>query len=100
MPTEPLCLFVTLRIRAGAEARAAACLEALAAASRAEPGCLAYQPHRSLADPRAFIIYELYRDRAALEAHRRTEHFARLAQGELHQLAEERAAVEYGPLAG
>ena len=37
---------------------------------REEPGNHAYVLHRSTQDPRDFLLYEVYEDQAALEAHR------------------------------
>ena len=42
-----------------------------------EPGCLRFDVCRSQSDPDHFVLYEIYRDAAALEAHRRAPHFAR-----------------------
>ena len=96
---QPLCLTVHLLIRAGAEAQAIACFENLAPASRAEPGCVGYNVHRSRDNPRRFLVYELYRDEAALEAHRQSPHFARYATGELYGLVEDRQAEMLDPVA-
>ena len=41
-----------------------------------EPGCLRFDVCRSQADPHHFVFYEVYRDEAALEAHRAAPHFA------------------------
>ena len=96
---QPLCLTVTLRIRQGAEEEASRHLRELARQTRQEPGNLVYNAHRSLEDPQRFLIYELYRDEAALEAHRATPHFAAHATGGLYPLVEERNAVLYAPVA-
>jgi quinol monooxygenase YgiN len=60
-------------------------LRELAAASRQEPGCVSYIPHRVESDPDTIVIYEQYRDQAALDAHRATSHFAMYAIGGLYQ---------------
>lgn len=60
-------------------------LRELTAASRQEPGCISYIPHRAEADPDTIVIYEQYRDQAALDAHRATPHFALYAIGGLYQ---------------
>jgi quinol monooxygenase YgiN len=65
--------------RPGDEAAVAAAIDALIEPSRAEPGCLIYQPHRDPADPRVFLLYEQYTDEAAYAAHGASEHFQRLA---------------------
>lgn len=48
----------------------------VAAATRAEPGCLSYRFHADLEDPGAFFIFEEWRDQAALDAHFATPHMA------------------------
>ena len=62
----------------------------LTPASRAEPGCVTYIPHRVESDPNTIVIYEQYRDQAALEAHRASPHFAKYAVGGLYQRMLER----------
>jgi quinol monooxygenase YgiN len=42
---------------------------------RDEPGCLAFRPHQDRADPTRFLMYEIYADEAAMEAHRASPHF-------------------------
>lgn len=99
MPVEPFCLAVNLLVRAGSEEAAMEHLRALVRETRLEPGNLIYNAHRSLADPRRFLIYELYRDEAALESHRATPHFAAHGTAGLYPLVEERTIAEYGPVA-
>ncbi|WP_404384026.1 antibiotic biosynthesis monooxygenase [Knoellia locipacati] len=41
-----------------------------------EPGCLRFDVCRSQSDPHHFVFYEIYRDEAALDAHRAAAHFA------------------------
>ncbi|HEV2578583.1 MAG TPA: putative quinol monooxygenase [Acidobacteriaceae bacterium] len=60
-------------------------LRELAAASRQEPGCVTYVPHHIQSDPDTIVIYEQYRDQAALDAHRNSPHFAMYAIGGLFQ---------------
>ncbi len=40
-----------------------------------EPGCRRFDVCRDLAEPRRFLLYELYDDAAAFEAHLATPHF-------------------------
>lgn len=40
-----------------------------------EPGCLRFDVLQDRDDPNRFYFYEVYRDEAALEAHRQTPHF-------------------------
>jgi quinol monooxygenase YgiN len=58
--------------------------------SRQEPGCVSYVPHFVESDPNTIVIYEQFRDQAAAEYHRATEHFAKFAVGGLYQLMLER----------
>lgn len=39
-------------------------------------GCLRFDVHQDKADPTLFFLIEVYRDEAALETHRGSEHFA------------------------
>jgi quinol monooxygenase YgiN len=48
--------------------------------TRAEPGCVAYDIGRDADSPDRFVVYERWRDLAALEEHLLTAHFA--ASGE------------------
>lgn len=50
-------------------------LRGMVTASRNEPGCLRYDLHRTAGSPELFVLFEAYRDAAALEAHRATEHY-------------------------
>ena len=40
-----------------------------------EPGCLRFDVNRDRDDQNRFYFYEVYRDEAALQAHRETAHF-------------------------
>ena len=66
-------------------------LRQLAAASRQEPGCVNYIPHRIDGDPDTVLIYEQYEDAAALAAHQETKHFKQYAVGGLYQKMRDRS---------
>ena len=55
-----------------------AVLRNVQAASRGDDGCLNYGYYREVADDLSFVAVEEWRDMAALEAHLRTPHVARL----------------------
>ena len=93
-----LALAVTWIAHAGKEAEAERLFRQLTEASRNEPGCLLYLVHRHSEDLRHFFIYEQYRDQAALEAHRQTPHFLKIARGSLLQVADRKDANLYTPL--
>lgn len=45
-----------------------------------EPGCLRFDVIQDRDDPARFYFYEIYRDEAALAAHRQTVHFKTYAE--------------------
>jgi quinol monooxygenase YgiN len=92
-------LIVRMRATEGNEDRAAAVAAELAAETRKEPGCELFIPGRDPDDPASLVIYEQYRDRAALETHRTTEHFQRLAVGGLFELVGPRERTFYETIA-
>jgi quinol monooxygenase YgiN len=74
-------------------------LRQLTEASRQEPGCISYIPHRIEGDPDAVLIYEQYKDRAAADAHRQSPHFTKYAVGGLYQKMLERSREDLVALA-
>ena len=91
-------LIARMTAREGEQDRAAEIIPELAAASSAEPRNVHYIPHRDPEDPRVFLIYEQYRDKAAFEEHGQTDHFKNLAAGQLFPLMEERERNFYETL--
>lgn len=80
-----VCFTVRIRFEPKDHDRVAEVLRQLTAASRQEPGCLAYITHFVADDPGTALIYEQYKDEAALEAHRSSAHFKQHASGGLYQ---------------
>ncbi|GAC1571345.1 MAG: hypothetical protein NVS3B7_01320 [Candidatus Elarobacter sp.] len=73
---------------------AEAILRELRDASLREAGCFAYEIVRADADnPGTIVLFEKYRDRAALDAHMREEHFVRLGVNGFRPLATGRRAI-------
>jgi len=70
------------RARPGSAERVAEICDELTEPSRAEPGNLFFQTHRSPVDPQLFFLYEQYVDEAGYRAHMDSEHFTRLVKGE------------------
>lgn len=71
----------------------------LRAASLREAGCLGYEVCRGDADaPGTFVLYEKWRDLAALEEHYQHEHFQRLGVNGVRPLATGRTAVRGTPV--
>jgi autoinducer 2-degrading protein len=93
-----IVVVVTWMAKAGREAEVEAVFSRLSEESRKEPGCLLYQAHRHKTETRRFLVYEQYRDDAALESHRTTPHFLRHAKKELPQVAERVEGNLYTPV--
>ncbi len=91
-------LVVRMKVAEGNEERVAKLVPELANASRSEPGCELYVPCRDPEDARSYVFYEQYRDKAAFEEHGASEHFQRLAAGELFGLLESRERGFYETL--
>jgi autoinducer 2-degrading protein len=76
-----LGLVVSLRVKPEQRERFLAGIKENAASSvRDEPGCLRFDVLEDEADPNHFLLYEIYRDDAAFQAHREAPHFARWRQ--------------------
>lgn len=88
-------LTVVAKIRAAkgkADALAALLTEQTGVVLKAEPGCLVYRLHRSTKDPDFFLFYEVFRDEAAFEAHRKAPHLA------AYRERREKAGLTEGPV--
>jgi quinol monooxygenase YgiN len=93
-----ICLNVVVTARAGEEGKIAELFPKLQEASRQEPGCLLYVVHQHISDPRKFLVYEQYKDEAALEFHRNSSHFRDIAANKIYKLIDSREAELYRPL--
>ena len=91
-------LVVRMTAPEGEQDRAEELIRRLGEASRQEPGVVHYIAHRDPEDPRVFLIYEQYRDKAAFEAHGQTDHFKELAVEQLFPLMENRERNFYETL--
>ncbi|HVV33464.1 MAG TPA: putative quinol monooxygenase [Vitreimonas sp.] len=69
-----------------------ALLASMVQASRAEPGNLRYDLWRDQADANRFVLDELYKDQAAIDAHKASAHFQSYL-GKINALAERSAYV-------
>jgi len=91
-------LAVRMQVKAGEEQRAHALIKELTEATRQEPGNELYAPCVEPDDPRSVLIFEQYRDQEAFEAHGASDHFQRLAAGQLWDLLESRERTFYETL--
>lgn len=65
----PISLIAEFTARAGYVERVAVLLAGLAADVRREPGNVAFDCFQRLEDEAKFVVYEIYRDKAAFAAH-------------------------------
>lgn len=75
-----------------------AMLRELREASRKEEGMISFDVARSQEKPNVFALWEVYKDRAALDSHMATEHFKRLVLNGVRQLAQQRTAEIVFPI--
>ena len=72
-----LAIWVKARVKAGQTEKFLKAIEHDALASeRDEPGCLRFNVLRDDKDPNVYYFFEVYKDEAALEAHRKAPHYA------------------------
>jgi quinol monooxygenase YgiN len=91
-------LAVQVTIKAGHEDEVVDGFRKLEAESRHEPGCVFYMVQRARENPRRYLVYEQYKDEAALEAHRNSAHFKQYAAEGVYRFVEERQADLYNPI--
>ena len=90
-----IVLKVDMLVRPGAEEKCKECIRILQKHSRQEPGCLMYVGHQSTENPRKFLIYEQYKDQAALDTHRAAPYFKQYVNGGLDPIMENRTRELY-----
>jgi autoinducer 2-degrading protein len=72
-----LALWVKVRVKPEGRERFLKAIEVDALGSeRDEPGCLRFNVLHDQQDPNVYYFFEVYRDEAALEAHRAAPHYA------------------------
>ena len=93
-----IVLKVDMVVKPGAEEKCKEFISIMQQHSRQEPGCLMYVVHQRKDDPQRFLVYEQYKDEAALEAHRNSDHFQEYATNGVYTMIDERDAGLYQPL--
>jgi (4S)-4-hydroxy-5-phosphonooxypentane-2,3-dione isomerase len=72
-----LAMWVKVRIKADKREQFLKAIEVDALGSeRDEPGCCRFNVLQDQEDPNVYYFYEVYRDEAALEEHRKAPHYA------------------------
>jgi quinol monooxygenase YgiN len=77
-PAKPFALFVTIKAKPGKEKDLEAAFAPCIATTKGEAGCLAYELNRDPDDPTAYVMFEKFKNVAALEAHLKSEHTTKL----------------------
>lgn len=63
-----------------------------------EPGCLRFDVAQQSDDPTRYVLIEVYRSEAAIDAHRQTAHFAKWREAAEPMMAEPRTRQILKPL--
>jgi len=77
-PAKPFALFVTIKAKSGKGKELEAAFVPCIAATKKEAGCLAYELNRDPDDPTTYVMFEKFKNVAALEAHLKLEHTTKL----------------------
>jgi quinol monooxygenase YgiN len=93
-----LILVVRVTIKAGFEEAVIESFRKLQDETRREAGCITYFVQRSRDNPRVYLVYEQYKDEAALQAHRESPHFKEHATNGFYRFVEERQAEFFDPV--
>lgn len=84
----------TWKAKAGQEEAVLRLLTQISAKSNAEPGCLLFWVHRSVADPQTFFLYEQYASEADFQVHAASDHVRRIVLDDaVHRLDERRREI-------
>jgi len=68
-PTRPFAMVIGFKVKAGQEKAFMDAFSPAVAATRKEPGCIAYTLHRDGENPEQFVMYEQFKNIDALNAH-------------------------------
>lgn len=77
-PSKPFALLVTIKAKAGKEKELETIFAPCIAATKKEPGCLAYELNRDPDDPTTYLMYEKFKGVKALVDHLAQEHTQKL----------------------
>ena len=77
-PAKPFAMLVTITAKAGKEQDLEATFALCINASKKEAGCLAYELNRDPDEPASYVLFEKWKDVAALDTHLKAEHTTKL----------------------
>ncbi len=98
MNQPPIYLFATWKVKPGKVDTVIQLLHEMVPKTRAEAGNLFYTLHQGKDDDHRIVLYEGYKDEAALQAHRDADYFKEIVLGKIVPLLETREVVLAHPL--
>jgi len=96
--TKPIHVFATWKVQAGQIENVLNILKTVGEESVKEAGNLFYQIHQSNADVNTLVLFEGYKNEAAILDHRNSTHYQNLVVGKIIPLLENREVVLTTPL--
>ena len=76
--TKPFAMGVMFKVKAGSEKEFEDAFAPCAKATKKEPGCLTYHFNRDLDEVGTYVVYEQFKNIAALEDHAKSKHVKEL----------------------
>lgn len=93
---KPFGMTVAFKVKEGSEKAFEEAFKPCLAGTRKEAGCLAYYFNRDAEDPSTFVVFERFKNIAALENHAKSQHVADLLKKITSLLDGEPVAKVYG----
>ena len=93
MDTNVVYTFAKWQVREGRLDEVLNILAELSLKSMAEDGNLEYTIHQSTSDPNTLVLFEAYKDEAALAEHRKSQHYQALIVEKILPLLQDREIV-------
>jgi quinol monooxygenase YgiN len=78
--SKPFALLINMQVKEGAGPKFEAAFAKALAATRKEPGCLAYDLNRDTQEPQRYVIYERWKGLDDLRAHLKSAHLKALRE--------------------
>jgi len=86
--SERVCVIANFLPKVGGEQQVETILRGMILPTRTEPGCERYELYQAAGQPASFVLFEIYTDQGALEAHRNTGHYKSYRAGIADLLSE------------
>lgn len=93
MEQKPITVFARWQVKNGHLDAVLNLFTELVEKTRQEEGNLFYTVHQSNTEPNTFMLYEAYKDEAAVAAHRASEHFKAIALEQIIPVLENREVI-------